>query len=332
MAFEHIVGQERLIGNLKKVLLENRVSHAYLVEGLKGVGKKQFAKALSKAILCHNLQTEELGSEECSSCKKIKENNHTELHLLDIEGSIKIEEIREIQKSIHIKPYEGSKKVYVILNGEKMTQQAQNALLKTLEEPPGHSVIIITTNNIKSLLPTIISRCQLLKLKPQGVEKVREYLVGEFGIDENEARVTATFSNGLVETAIRLYNNEEFKIRRLKAIEITGKLLSSRTMDILNEIEFFNNEKSYIEEIIDILIYWYRDILVYKETSNEQLIINSDQLSNIYFQVRKIENTSIIKEAILMLEEKKQQIKGNVNYSLAMETMLLNLQDLFCNN
>lgn len=329
MAFKEVLGQKNLIKNLKKVIVNNKASHAYLIEGLKGVGKKEFAFSLGKAVLCQNIDEKNTRICACSSCKKFKDNNHPEFHSIEEDGSIKIEHIRQIQKSVHIKPYEGNKKVYVIYNGERMTQQAQNALLKTLEEPPGHSVIIITTQNLKSLLPTIISRCQLLRLKPQGVELVKDYLVNRFNVSDEEAKVVATFSNGLVDTAIKLYNNDDFKLRRLRVIDITDKFLNSKTIEILKEMEFFNNEKTNIEEIIDLFIFWYRDVLIYKQTRNESLIINSDQIGKIYSQAEKIRGFSNIKEVILILEEKKQQIRGNVNYSLAIEVMLLNIQDLF---
>ena len=328
MAFEEIIGQEKLVDNLKKIICSNEISHAYLIDGLKGVGKKQFAISLSKAILCLNTNQELIGSDNCSSCKKFKDNNHPEFHVIEQDGSIKIEEIREIQKNIHIKPYEGNRKVYVILNGDKMTVQAQNALLKTLEEPPGHSTIIITTNNLKALLPTIISRCQLLKLRPQGIERVTNYLVEKLGINQEEARVTATFSNGLIEMAKNIYYSDDFKRRRFKVIDITEKLLSTNTMNILHEVEFFSTEKDNIEEIIDLFIYWYRDILIYKETQEDSLIINYDQYIKIQNQ-NKIIDFAKLRKAIIMLEEKKQQIRGNVNYLLAIESMLLNLQDLF---
>lgn len=325
MAFEEVVGQERVINHFKQALKNNRVSHAYLIEGLNGIGKGFFAISLAKAILCHSREERPCG--ECSSCRKIKDNNHPELHIVQRDGNIKIEDIREIQKQINIKPYEGYKKVFIIFNGEKMTHQAQNALLKTLEEPPGHSIIILTTANSKNLLPTISSRCQLLKLRPQGIEVIKIHLIKKLGISEEEAKILATFSNGLIGKALKLYKDEEFKVRREKVIDITQKLLSAKTIDILSEVEFFAKEKDHIEEIIDLLIYWYRDILVYCETYNDHLIINLDQMKSIKKQVEKA-STLKIKKIILMLEEKKQQVKGNANYSLAMEVMLLNMQEV----
>ncbi|MDR5659220.1 DNA polymerase III subunit delta' [Serpentinicella sp. ANB-PHB4] len=326
MAFEEILGQENAVEILKKAIEKKRIAHAYLIEGLSGIGKKKLATIFAQGILCVDETNKPCN--HCISCRKFKDSNHPEFYKIEKEGSIKIDDIREMQKQIHIKPYEGIRKVYLITNVEKMTVQAQNALLKTLEEPPAYAVIILTSDNTKSLLPTIVSRCQIIKLKPQRITEIKEYLIKIHDIEEKTASMIAAFSNGLVGKAIKLTNNNHFKQLRNKVIEISTKALRENTINILKEIHFFEEEKEHIDEILDLIISWYRDLLIYKETETVGLLMNIDHIEMIRKYAKEV-TFNQLKSVIYLVEEKKKQLKSNINYNLGIETMLIELETIF---
>ncbi len=325
MAFDNIVGQKRAIALLKHLLTTNRIPHAFLIEGPRGIGKEKIALQIAMGICCASKESRPCGS--CPSCLKAEHGNHSEIKLIDVEGSIKIESIRELQKEIQLKPYEGSKKVFIINNAEAMTIQAQNALLKTLEEPPAYATIILLTNNASSLLPTIISRCQLLKLVPARQEEVVEYLGRVEGLSLEESKVAASFSNGVIGKALRILRDEEFRKKRDIIIDITRELLDGKIINLLERVSLLYEEKELLEDVFDIFLSWYRDILVYRETRQVDFIMNYDKIEEIKHQANKI-NSHKSKEIILIIEKNKGNMRSNVNHQLNLEVMLLNIQEV----
>ena len=325
MSFENIVGQGRIKGLLLDLLQNNRIPHAVLIEGLKGVGKKRIAVELAKGICCSAKETRPCYV--CSSCIKAIHSNHPEIKIIDEDSSIKIETIREIQKEIQLKPYEGTKKVFIINNAERMTIQAQNALLKTLEEPPRYATIILLTHNASSLLPTIISRCQLFKMVPAKVEEIQRYLEESENLSLEESKVIAAFSNGIIGKALRILQDEDFRKKRDIIIEIIKQLLEDKIIDLLEKVSFLNEEKDAAEDIFDIFLSWYRDLLIFRETQQVDFIMNYDKIEEIRQQSKRISSNKS-REIILIIEKNKSNMKSNVNHQLNLEVMLLNIQEV----
>ncbi|SDJ81594.1 DNA polymerase III subunit delta' [Natronincola ferrireducens] len=323
MAFKAILGQERLIESLKGALNRQQLTHAYLIEGQRGLGKARIAHELAKAICCRAEGRKPCN--QCNSCRKAEHQSHPEIKWLQEEGSIKIEAIRELQKNFQMKPYEGTKKVWIISDAGKMTTQAQNALLKTLEEPPQHGTILLITTNGNSLLPTITSRCQRLKLLSVALEKIQSYLMEEKNVDEKEAKVLAAFSNGVIGKALQLLEDEEFKERRQRIMVITRDIVDKKTIYLLENLEYFNEEKTNIEEILEIMTGWYRDLLIYKDTQKKDLVINIDALEEISYQTSKL-TLKNIKEMLFIIESTKSNLKSNANFQMTIEVMLLDLK------
>ena len=181
--FKDIVGQEQLKEHLQNAIRLNKVSHAYIINGERSSGKEFIAKTFAMALQCENLQTDGQDMEpcqECHSCKQALSGNHPDIIFITHEkpNTISVDDIRsQINGDVAIKPYSGPKKIYIMNEGEKMTVQAQNALLKTLEEPPEYAVILILTSNVSALLPTIQSRCVLLNMKPVKDEQLKQFLM-----------------------------------------------------------------------------------------------------------------------------------------------------------
>ncbi|AOY75475.1 DNA polymerase III subunit delta' [Clostridium formicaceticum] len=323
MVLEAVLGQEKLMKNFIRALEQNQLAHAYLIEGQHGLGKRNVARQMAKGICCRAIQGKPC--DECISCKKLDHDSHPEVIWVQEETSIKIEAVRDLQKNIQMKPYEGSKKVYIICDAEKMTLQAQNALLKTLEEPPEYVTIILLTTNSNSLLTTIISRCQRLKLLPVALETIEKYLIEKKAVAKEEARVLASLSRGIPGRAIQLLEDEAFQQRRQKVIKLTRHLVDKKTFYLLENLQDFYEEKQFIEESLELMMGWYRDVLLYKHTNKADIIINIDEIEEIIYQsdILSLEN---IKEMIFIIEETKNNFRSNVNLQLNLETMLLQLK------
>ncbi|QXM06880.1 DNA polymerase III subunit delta' [Crassaminicella indica] len=325
MRFKDIIGQEKGINYLKRSIQNKRIAHAYIFEGPKGVGKAQIALVFAKAIQCKNYYEDVCN--HCSSCLKVNTNNHPDIKMIEPEGkSIKNNQIEDFQQDLLRKPYESNKKIYIIKDANLMTDSAQNRLLKTLEEPPAYAVIILLSTNANSFLPTIKSRCQILKFHPIGEKIIEDILVNKYGMQTDEAKVLAAFSDGSLGKALKLKESEEFKIKREETIKVIEKLLKKDQLMVFELFEFFQQNKAYIDEILDFMLFWFRDILLLSQTESDKFLVNMDKKAALqrhmnYIAYNKIGNI------IHIIEKTKNDIKANVNFQLAIEMMLLTIQE-----
>ncbi|NLK90035.1 MAG: DNA polymerase III subunit delta' [Clostridiales bacterium] len=329
MVFEGIVGQERVLEKLGKDLESNQTVHAYLFEGEKGLGKKSIALKLASALVCRNDGQRPCG--RCNSCIKASSGNHPDIGIIENDkGVIRIDEIRELINEMQLKPYESKRKVCIICDADKMNMWAQNALLKTLEEPPSYATIVLLTVNSNSLFPTIVSRCQVIKLHPADPETIEHHLIKNMGVEKEQAHMLAVFSGGIVGRAVELLDNSDFYHRREEVIKICNKLLTPDLLGILEQIKFFEEQRLHIEEILDLMIRWYRDLFIYNETKNMGFITNIDKKEDIELQATKIDLTKI-RNIIFIIEKAKNNLKSNVQFHLNIEVMLLNIQEVVLN-
>lgn len=324
MAFDGIVGQKKAIESIKKAIEDNQIAHAYLFEGAEGLGKKAIALNLATALVCSG---NDKPCGKCNSCLKASTGNHPEIKVIEEEGTIKVDEIRQLIKDIQLKPYEGIRKVYIICDADKINIQGQNALLKTLEEPPHYATIILLATRSSRLLPTIVSRCQTIKLSPLSLDEVKTYLVNNKDINNERAQMLAAFSGGIVGRAEKLLDDEDFHKRREELIKLSRNLITSNLISILDQISFFEEEKSNVEEILDLMISWYRDLYVYKETRSLDLIINIDKIDEIELQSVRVD-LGKVRDIIFIIEKAKNNLKSNVQFHLNIEVMLLNIQEV----
>lgn len=310
MYFDNILGQDIPKKFIVNSINKERVSHAYLFEGPDGVGKKSFAIEFSKILLNY---------------KGIE--NSPDFNILKPDGaSFKIDQIRKIQSDVIIKPY-SSKKIYILEECEKMTIQAQNSLLKTLEEPPEYVMIILLTENSSSLLDTIKSRCEILKFSPLPQIKIENYLIKNKDIDKNKARVLASFSFGILSKALNLIESEEFNKKREELENVIELLLNKSTINLLSVNSYFDSHKEEINNLLDMIITYFRDIIIVKEEIDERLIINLDKLE-LLKQLSKKLTYSQISRIIDIMEETKKKIISNCNFSLSVQVMGLNIQEV----
>lgn len=325
--YDKVVGHENIISQLTTAVKMEKVSHAYIFNGADGSGKNVLAKAFAEALLCE--KQNERGCGECHFCKQVFSGNNPDLKYVGHEkpNSIGVDDVREaLVQDIQIKPYNGLKKVYIIDEAEKMTVQAQNAILKTIEEPPEYSVIIFLTNNVDIFLPTILSRCITINLRPLRESIIMEYLINKYKIPDYEAKVCASFSQGQLGKAVKLVESDNFNGIKEEALRFIRSISTYEIYDLVDEIKKITEYKLNINDFIDILEMWYRDVLLFKVTKDPNHLVFADELNLITRMASKSSYEGI--EIILnSCEVAKARIKANVNFELAMELMLLNIKE-----
>lgn len=326
MDYSHIVGHEKIINSLKNAIKNDSVGHSYMFEGPKSIGKSKIAKVFAKTLLCKEEGVEPCN--KCSSCLKFDSGNHPDLYIENTDGqSFKKDQIEELQKSIKTLPYEGRKKIFILENIDKITKQAQNSFLKTLEEPPMYVTILMTVTNSYSLLPTIVSRCQIFKLTPVESDKIKDVLINKLNKTPDESKIITSFSNGIIGKAIKLAESEEFNTRREEIISVIDNTLNGQKFNIFTLSDFFQKQKGNIEEILDMMMVWFRDVLFMKTLDENEFIINKDKLDVLSEQSFKITENKIY-EITDAIRQTKENISSNVNYDLAIEVMLLKIQEV----
>lgn len=326
--FKDIIGQDQIKTHLLDGILQGNISHAYIINGETGSGRRLLASALTKALLCENRSTQGDACGVCKSCKQADSNNHPDVRFVTHEkASISVDDIREqLINDITIKPYSSAYKIYIIPDANKMTEQAQNALLKTIEEPPEYAIIILLTTNADTFLQTILSRCVMLNIRPVKEDIIKNQLTSQYGVGDYEARVAATFSNGNPGKAIKLATSEEFK--ELKQY-VVGMFMSLEKggMDIIGEaIKKTGTFKKQIDEYFSLMRIWFRDILVYKATKEEDQIIFQDE----YMTIEKMSQTysfDDINDILKAIDLAESRIKSNVNFDSTIEILLLSIRE-----
>ncbi|CCL85347.1 DNA polymerase III subunit delta' [Clostridioides difficile] len=309
MYFENIIGQDFAKKYLTNSIKKNKLNNAYMFEGMDGIGKKKFADELSKLLLDYeNLE------------------NSPDYVLIKPDGnSIKIAQIRNLQSDIVIRPHKDYK-IYIINNAEKMTVEAQNALLKTLEELPNYAIIILVTNNKESLLETIKSRCDIIKFSPIPIEDLKRYLINT-GIEEERAQLLAIFSRGSIENALNLSQSSEFSMMREDIQQYIQIMLDKNIVEILNIPNNMEKYRGKIIALLDMMINYFRDIILLKENVNKNMLINVDKLVFIQNMSGKISYSQLSK-IIDIIEDAKSKIKSNCNFNISIQVMSLNIYEV----
>ena len=284
--FENIIGNEKIKQTFLDALNSGNISHSYLFVGKAGIGKKQFAKEIAKKVMC-------LGDEKCESCQKFNANSNPDFQIIDPDGkSIKIEQIRNMQSKILEKPIISSKKVYIIDNSELMSEESQNCLLKTLEEPPEYAMIILISSNENRIIQTIKSRCIIVRFEDLTNEEISKYLNTQ-DID------IIKLCDGSLEKADHIQEKKEvyYKLR-----DIANNLEKKSLIDVLNNSELLYNSKDDIIELLDYL--------------------------NVIFFEKCKENINYSK-AVSIVEKVKKKINANNNFDMSIDYMLIHIWEEF---
>ena len=327
LGFNDILGHEQIKDHFRNAVQTGKVSHAYILSGEAGMGRKSLANAFALNLLCEKGLPDPCM--QCHACKQVLAGSHPDLIYVTHEkpASIGVDDIREqINDTILVRPYSSYYKIYIVDEAEKMTVQAQNALLKTIEEPPSYAVILLLTTNPDAFLPTILSRCVQLKLKPLKDVVVKEYLIQSLGVEESQAEIYAAFARGNLGKAIHLAESEDFKRMYDEILHMLKHLKEADISELLDYIHKLREENLDIYSCLDFMQMWYRDVLMYKTTKDINLLIFKDEFSTIKSMstVSGYEGLERILEAI---DKARIRLDANVNTELVMELMLLTMKD-----
>ena len=325
--FQEIVGHEEVIQHLQNAIRLGKVSHAYILSGEKDSGKKLLANTFAMALQCEKKGVDPC--QECRSCKKAMSRNHPDIIYTTHEkpNSIGIEDIRtQLIEDVMIKPYCSSYKIYIIDEAEKLTLQAQNALLKTIEEPPAYAVILLLTSNMETFLPTITSRCVKLNLRPVQESMVKDYLMEKMHLPDYQAQMDAAFSQGNIGKARQMAESDEFNLMTEQALRILKKSNELELYEMVEMIKELSAEKQNIDEYLDLFAMWFRDVLFFKATKEVDGLMFKDQLNYIKERAKKSSYEGIEK-IIDAIGTAKDRLHANVNFDLVMELLFLTIRE-----
>lgn len=326
-AFSDILGNEQVIGHLQNAIQMDKVSHAYILNAPQSAGKMMIAEAFASALQCEKKGVEPCG--ECHSCKQAASHNQPDIIYVQHEkpNTIGVDDIRtQINQDMAVKPYSSPYKIYIVDEAEKMNVQAQNALLKTIEEPPSYGVILLLTTNADTFLPTILSRCIRLDLKPVPGEQLKDYLMKSCGVVDYQADVCVAFSQGVVGKAIALASSAHFNEIKDAALQLVRRIKDIELSEMIGAVKQVSEYKLEINDFFDILMIWYRDVLLYKATADVNGLIFKDEV----YEVKKQANTSSyhgIECKLNALDKAKARLNANVNFDLVIELLLLTLKE-----
>ncbi len=325
--FKEIIGQEQIKEHLQNALASGKVSHAYIINGEKSSGKEFIARIFAMALQCEKRDVEPC--QECHSCRQALSFNHPDIIRVVHEkpNSISVDDIRaQVNNDVGIKPYSSPYKVYVINEAEKMTPQAQNAILKTLEEPPAYAVILLLTSNVNSLLPTILSRCVVLNMRPVADELIKKYLMEQLQVPDYKAEVCVAFARGNVGKAKALASSEEFENVKAEALSLLKYIQDMELSEVIAAIKKITEYKLEINDYLDIFAIWYRDALLFKATHDMNHLVFREEIQALR---RTAQHSSYegIENILKALETAKRRLDANVNFELTMELLMLTIQE-----
>lgn len=324
--FKDIVGHEQIKSHLMKAVDDNKPFHAYIFQGEVGTGKKLMARTFATALQCTGGGNRPCG--ECKSCKQMTTGNQPDIITVTHEKSIiSVDDIRkQLVNTVDVKPYASKYKIYIVPEAEKMNQEAQNAMLKTVEEPPEYAIIILLTSNINSLLETIRSRCMSIEFCPLTNVTVEKYLLEHMKVPDYLAQTAAVFAQGNLGKAIRYVQSDDFMEKKDKILYLMKNKENMSMYEMLSLLKEVGNDRYEARDYIDLMVLWYRDVLLYKATKDVNGLLFRDQYTHIS---RDASQNSYVKiEKVLQAFEKaKMRLKANVNFDVAIELMLLTMMD-----
>lgn len=313
MRFHDFIGHEAIRLQLQKSIEENKLAHAHIFAGQDGIGKSLLGEETALTIMG---ETRHRDNPDIYKFKDFKNKN-----------SMGVDEIREIVQEINKKPTIGNKKVIIIYNGDKMTDAASNAFLKTIEEPPKGVSIFILCENLEAILDTIKSRCQIHKLQrlsSKEMEKIFE--IKGYYLSPAEKKAALAFAEGIPGRAEAFISQEDYKEIRENTLLLLKGVYSSSKWNYLKFEEFLSKNKSRIEDVFTILISFVRDAIIYKETGSEELISNIDKLNDIK-DIASLFSFIRLNDIINVVSDTRSKLRSNVNSSIAFDVMLLTIQE-----
>ena len=322
--FEEIRGNTPLVEQLRRSAASGRSSHAYLFLGGAGAGKRLIANTFAKALQCEG---EKRPCDSCKSCHAFNHGNHPDViyfQPLKNGKTYTIEDVREqLLETVDLKPFQYEKKIYIIEKADTLNIQSQNALLKTLEEPPAHAVFLLLAERAEAFLPTILSRVVVMKIRPLSAETIADYLM-QAGHLAEESHILSAYAQGRIGQALELVEDEGFREMRQ---DILGKLEALPSMSegdaylLAKDLEGYKNDLRFL----DIMELWYRDLLTAKSLREEGYLIQRDKKDAIFRAAK--EPAALLAKKAAAVRTARMRLAQDANFRLTMEVMLMDLKE-----
>lgn len=322
-----IIGNTHIVEHFTKAISSDKISHAYILNGEKGMGKKTVAKAFAMTLLC-----ESNGVVPCMKCRScvqaISDNNPDIIYIKpDKPTTLSIDHIREsLVGDVSIKPYSYSHKIYIVEDAQLMNVQAQNAILKTIEEPPEYAVIMLLTTNADGFLQTVRSRCITLEMQPLKIEQIKHYLMNKCEVVDYQADISASMSGGNLGKAMEFAVSTEFSEMLSEVISLLKYIKDMQAYEVVLAVKRALEYKFRVEDYLDLMTLWFRDVLFYKVTLDANRLIFKDEILTIK---KHAESSSYngIERIIKAIEKAKTRLKANVNFDITIEMMFLTIRE-----
>lgn len=324
-AFEKVIGHDTIKEYFRRAIQADKVSHSYIFEGPEGVGKKTVAVELAKILLCEE-QENNTPCNKCKSCHMIDAHTHPDVIVVNKDTKVtKIDTIRErVVKEMGIKPYQGNNKIIIVSEGDTVTVEGQNAMLKTIEEPPGYGIVILAVQNMAKLLPTIKSRCIHMRFNPLNEEQIGDYLE-QRGIIGINREIYTKFSEGSIGIVDKLVEDEAFIEQRKKSVEYLKRLNNADMMGLYEMVKELSDQKEIISRILDFWLLWFRDVALIKSTGSNNLYY-LDYKADLLDTTSKLTYNKISKN-IFAIKSAKREIEQNIYTTFVIENLLLKLKE-----
>ena len=322
-----IIGQDLIKKQIVESIEKDLVSGGYILTGEKGAGKEFIAGVFAQLLVCENRGTDVCG--ECHSCKQAEAHSHPDIKYVIHEKptSISVDEVRDqICNDIYTKPYQAERKVYIVSDADKLTAQAQNALLKSLEEAPAYVVIMLLAANENMLLPTVRSRCITWELKPVPDETLKKYLMSELRVPDYRADVAIAFAQGNLGKARDMAASDDFSAMQAAAQSVVKNARDDSIADMIALVRSLSEYKVDAGEFLDMITVWYRDVLMFKATGETDSLIYKDELS-IIRKVARRSSYEGIEEVLNAINRAKERLRANVSFEIAMELLFAVIQE-----
>ena len=321
----NLVGNEWAVKLLREQIARDALRHAYLFTGPSGVGKRTLALRLAQALNCTQPIQPEIPCGQCKDCKQIEAMQHADLNIIQAEnegGVLKVDQVREARRALNLKPYQSKYRVTIFLRFQEANDNAANALLKILEEAPSYAILILTADTPEQLLPTIVSRCEVLRLHPLKLEQVGSFL-NERGANEEQARLVAHISSGRLGYALRLMQDSSaLSFRDEKLNEMQSVIAASR-VDKFSYAEKLAKDKDTMRNVLLLWLSYWRDVLLRAGKSSVPMA-NVDRMKEIESTAERV-SMSEARGVVVSLENSLSQLEANVNARLLAEILLLDL-------
>ena len=321
----NLIGHQWAVDMLKKHVTHGTTRHAYLVAGAPGLGRRTLALRFAQALNCQTPLDAGIPCGQCRDCRQIAAMQHADLTVVQAEaegGTLKVDQIREARRTLTIKPYQTTYRVSLFLRFQEANDNAANALLKTLEEAPSYAVLILTADNPEQLLPTIVSRCEVLRLRPLQVEEVQKELENR-GVEGDRAKLIAHISGGRFGYAQRLIEDESLLGRREERLNDLQSLISASRVEKFAYAEKLARDKESMRQAVLVWLSYWRDVML-RTAQAQTPLVNVDRNVEIEDLAQRLD-LSMARRVVSGLEDVLEKMERNVNSRLLAEVLLLDL-------